>query len=213
MSSGHGVQCFVDIRTLLQVMLTPPEGGFIYLPPSAQWTQEGVTVAGGNGEGDNANQLNCLLGFCLIHDDDDNQQQQKTMVTIIIADFWNHRVVQWKTDDTSKNGQVITTDEDEGNKLARSTDMLYDKETDSFLIADSGNQRVLRNLYVTDIAKHEVRRYQLRGGIVEDKTGILVAGGNGEGVNLTQLAYPNCIFVDRQQNVYMSDSENDRIMK
>ncbi|CAF2993306.1 unnamed protein product [Rotaria sp. Silwood2] len=144
MSSGHGVQCFVDIRALLQVMLTPPEGGFIYLPPSAQWTQEGVTVAGGNGEGDNANQLNCLLGFCLIHDDDDNQQQQKTMVTIIIADFWNHRVVQWKTDDTSKNGQVITTGEDEGNKLARSTDVLYDKETDSFLIADSGNQRVLR---------------------------------------------------------------------
>ncbi|CAF5056151.1 unnamed protein product, partial [Rotaria socialis] len=89
------------------------------------------------------------------------------------------------------------------NQLQYPTDVLIDKETDSLIICDAGNRRVVRwsrrsgttqgeilidniycfglamddqrNLYVSDVAKHEVRRYQLG-----EKNYTLVAGGNGK---------------------------------
>ncbi|CAF4951514.1 unnamed protein product, partial [Rotaria socialis] len=64
------------------------------------------------------------------------------------------------------------------------------------------------DLYVSDTQKDEVRRYQLG-----EKNGTLVAGGNGEGDELNQLNGPAFLFVDRQQNVYVSDINNHRIMK
>ncbi|CAF3226213.1 unnamed protein product [Rotaria socialis] len=65
-----------------------------------------------------------------------------------------------------------------------------------------------RYLYVSDIGKVEVRRYQLG-----DKNGTLVAGGNGQGDGLSQLNIPTYLFVDREQNVYVSDNNNHRVMK
>ncbi|CAF3427270.1 unnamed protein product [Rotaria socialis] len=65
-----------------------------------------------------------------------------------------------------------------------------------------------RYLYVSDVGKHEVRRYQLG-----EKNGTLVAGGNGQGNGLYQLDMPRYLFVDRQQTVYVADNENHRVMK
>ncbi|CAF2254529.1 unnamed protein product, partial [Rotaria magnacalcarata] len=98
---------------------------------------------------------------------------------------------QWKKDDTT-NGQVVAGGKDDGNGLNQlkwPTDVLIDKETDSLIICDYGNDRVVRwsrrsgttqgevlidhincyglamdeqrYLYVSDWEKHEVRRYQL----------------------------------------------------
>ncbi|CAF1492887.1 unnamed protein product [Rotaria sordida] len=116
------------------------------------------------------------------------------------------------------------------------TDVLIDKEMDSLIICDADNQRVVRwsrrsgttegeilidniwcqglamddqrYLYISDTAKHEVRRYQ-----IGDKNGTIVAGGNGNGDDLNQLNEPRYIFVDQQQTVYVSDNYNHRIMK
>ncbi|CAF3233317.1 unnamed protein product, partial [Rotaria socialis] len=127
----------------------------------------------------------------------------------------------------------------EGNglhQLNSPTDVLIGKETDSLIICDRGNRRVVRwsrrsgttkgeilignikyfglamddqrNLYVSDIGKHEVRRYQLG-----EKNYTLVAGGNGKGDGLNQLNEPTYLFVDRQQTVYISDHNNHRVMK
>ncbi|CAF3394598.1 unnamed protein product [Rotaria socialis] len=146
--------------------------------------------------------------------------------------------MQWKNGDTT-NGQVVAGGKGRGNglnQLQYPTDVLIDKETDSLIICDLGNRRVVRwsrrsgttqgeilidniacwglaideqrNLYVSDVVKHEVRRYQLG-----EKNGTLVAGGNGEGANLNQLHQPGYLFVDRQQNVYVSDINNHRVMK
>ncbi|CAF5004042.1 unnamed protein product [Rotaria sp. Silwood1] len=196
------------------------------IPIDAQWSQNGKTVAGGNGKGDATNQLNDPRGLFV----DDDQ-------TMIIADFENHRIVQWKMGDT--NGQVIAGGKGQGNRLDQlkyPTDVLIDKETDSLIIYDWGNSRVVRwsrrsgttqgeilidnidcyglfmddqrYLYVSDNEKHEVRRYQ-----IGDKNGIIVAGGNGEGAGLNQLNWPTYIFVDQQQTVYVSDNKNHRVMK
>ncbi|CAF3116754.1 unnamed protein product [Rotaria socialis] len=65
-----------------------------------------------------------------------------------------------------------------------------------------------RYLYVSDYVKHKVRRCQLG-----EKNGTIVTGGNGEGDRLNQLNKPTFLFVDRQQSVYVSDSNNHRVMK
>ena len=116
------------------------------------------------------------------------------------------------------------------------TDVLIDEETNSLFIADRYNRRVLRwsrrqettqgeviidnitcwglavdhqrYLYVSDVGKHEFRRYT-----IGDKNGIVVADGNGQGNQLNKLNLPTCLFVDEEQAVYVSDSNNHRVMK
>ncbi|CAM4986578.1 unnamed protein product, partial [Rotaria socialis] len=171
------------------------------IPANATWKQNGVTIAGGHGLGNATNQLSYPHGIFV----DDNQ-------TVVIADNGNDRMMQWKNGDTT-NGQ-----------------------TDSLIICDRGNRRVVRwsrrsgttqgeilidniscwglamdeqrYLYVSDIGKHEVRRYQLG-----EKNGTLVAGGNEKGNDANQLNWPTYLFVDRQQTVYVSDYYNHRVMK
>ncbi|CAF2217862.1 unnamed protein product, partial [Rotaria magnacalcarata] len=107
----------------------------VNIPVNATWTQNGVTIAGGNGSGNATNQLYSPEGLFV----DDNQ-------TVVIADFKNHRIIQWKKDDTM-NGQVVAGGKDQGNglhQLNRPTDVLIDKETDSLIICDWGNPRVVR---------------------------------------------------------------------
>ena len=197
------------------------------LPTNARWSQNGVTVAGGNRNGNAPNQLNYPCGIDI---DDDNQ-------SIVIADCVNHRIVEWKID--AINGKVIAGGQGSGNRLDQLNyprNVLIDKETNSLFIADRGNRRVLRwsrcqettqgevmvdnvvceglaidhqrYLYVSDEVKHEVRRYT-----IGDKNGIVVAGGNGQGNQLNQLNYPTYLFVDEDQAVYVSDSSNHRVMK
>ncbi|CAF1312680.1 unnamed protein product, partial [Rotaria magnacalcarata] len=197
------------------------------IPNNTKWSQNGVTIAGGNGSGNATNQLNEPQGLFV----DDDQ-------TVVIADTYNHRIIQWKKDDTT-NGQVVAGGKGDGNGLNQlkwPTDVLIDKETDSLIICDYGNDRVVRwsrrsgttqgevlidhiscyglamdeqrYLYVSDWKKHEVRRYQLG-----EKNGTLVAGGNGQGGGLNQLNKPRYLFVDGQQNVYVSDQNNHRVMK
>ncbi|CAF4313709.1 unnamed protein product, partial [Rotaria magnacalcarata] len=104
--------------------------------------------------------------------------------------------------------------------LDQPSDVLIDKDTDSLIICDKGNYRVVRwsrrsgttkgeklidniscyglamdeqrYLYVSDIGKNEVRRYKFG-----ENNGTLVAGVNGGGVGLNQLSYPAHLFVDR----------------
>ena len=197
------------------------------LPTTARWSQNGVTVAGGYGCGNAVNQLYWPRGLDI---DDDNQ-------SIGIADYRNHRIVEWKigasNGEVIAGGQGRGNRLDQ---LYYPTDVLIDKETNSLFIADLRNRRVLqwsrhqdmtqgeiivdnidcrglaidhqRYLYVSDTAKHEVRRYT-----IGEKNGLVVADGNGRGNQLNQLSYPTYLFVDEEQAVYVSDSNNHRVMK
>ena len=199
------------------------------LSPNAQWSLNGVTVAGGNGRGSDVNQLWFLYGLDI---DDDNH-------SIVIADFGNHRIMEWKMG--ASHGKVIAGDRGQGNRLDQldgPIDVLIDKETNSLFIADQWNRRVVRwsrrqdttqgevivdnigcrglvidhqrYLYVSvsDVVKDEVRRYT-----IGDKNSIVVADGNGQGNQLNQLNVPTYLFVDEEQAVYVSDSNNHRVMK
>ncbi|CAF1352509.1 unnamed protein product, partial [Rotaria sp. Silwood1] len=193
--------------------------------PNARWQQNGITVAGGNRQGNGINQLSNPLGLYV----DDDQ-------TIYVADRANHRIVEWKRGATS--GQVVAGGNGQGSgdhQLHNPRDVIIDKERDSLIICDYSNRRVVRwprrngtsgetiisniacmgltmdengSLYVTDVERDEVRRYR-RG----ESQGTVVAGGNGNGNRLDQLSFPRYVFVDRDHSVYVSDEINHRVMK
>lgn len=185
-----------------------------------------MLTAGENVQSSTTTKLSSPLGLFV----DDDQ-------TVVIADYLNHRIVQWRKNDT--NGQTVAGGNGPGNQLNQlkgPTDVLIDKELDDLVICDSRNRRIIkwsrrrgtsdgtvyirnircyglamddeRNLYVSDFAGHGVQRYK-----VNEKRNTRVAGFKGRGTGLHQLDTPTMIFVDRQQTVYISDSNNHRIMK
>ncbi len=187
--------------------------------------QNGVAVAGGNGAGNGINQLSSPCG---VYVDDDQ--------TIYVADYSNHRIVGWKKGATV--GQVVAGGKGAGNRndqLNSPGNMIVDRKNDSLIIGDCENRRVVRwprrngasgetiisnvicaglsmdndgCIYVSDLIKHEVRRWKMG-----EINGTLVAGGNGVGNRFDQLNHPYYIFVDQDQSVYVSDGGNHRVMK
>ncbi|CAF0863782.1 unnamed protein product [Adineta steineri] len=192
-------------------------------PKFNKWKQNAISVAGENGEELQVNQLNGPYGIFI--------DQKKT---IFIADSWNHRIVEWKYN--ANEGQIIAGGNGKGDRMTQldePTDVIVDQQNHSIIIADRGNRRVIRwahrnqqilihnidcyglamdkhgFLYVPDQKKNEVRRWK----IGEYNEGIVVAGGNGKGNKLNQLNFPNFIFVDEEQSIYVSDHINHRVMK
>lgn len=209
-------------RFVLEALRT----SLIDIHPNAAWVQNGITIAGGNGEGNRANQLNYPRDLYI----DENQ-------AVYVADRSNHRIMKWVHSATS--GQIVAGGNGEGNRANQLNcpwDVIVDEERDNLLICDFGNNRLVRwprrngttkgetmisniactsltldendFLYVVDGGKHEVRRYRM--GSSEGK---VVAGGNGKGNRLDQFSLPSYVFVDQDRSVYVSDYENHRVMK
>ncbi|CAF0807339.1 unnamed protein product [Adineta steineri] len=189
------------------------------------YQQFGITVAGGNGKGQELNQLYCPLGICI-----DNNK------SIYIADSRNHRIVKWKLN--WNTGQIIAGGNgyrNQNNQLDSPKDIIFDKENNSFITCDTGNIQLIRYfdqnqtnqqtliskiycwgltmdkngfIYVSDRQNHEVRRWRQG-----NEEGELVAGGNGKGDHLNQLNKPRNIYIDDDYSLYISDSGNHRVMK
>ena len=101
---------------------------------NVRWIQTGLTVAGGLGAG---NEMNQLYNPSSVFVDDDQ--------TVYVADYSNHRIVEWKNGTTS--GHVITGRDGSRNRNDQfnyPTDVIFDKESDSLLISDQNNRRVMR---------------------------------------------------------------------
>ncbi|CAF5171470.1 unnamed protein product, partial [Rotaria magnacalcarata] len=45
------------------------------------------------------------------------------------------------------------------------------------------------------------------------KEGIVVAGGQGQGITLAQLNHPQGLFVDTLSTLYVADTSNHRVMR
>ncbi len=135
----------------------------------------GELVAGGNGQGNLSNQLNCPRNMIV----------DKKNGFLIICDRGNDRVVRWSLRNGTDGETIISA-------------------------IDCGGLAIDNNgyLYVSDVKKHEVRRWK-----IGERNGKLVAGGNGQGIRLDQLDRPWCIFVDEDHSVYISDHGNHRVMK
>ncbi len=182
-------------------------------------------MAGGNGWGHELNQL--ARSLCLYVDDDQ---------TVFVSDHFNHRVVEWNSGAAS--GRVVVGGHGQGtgkDQLDGPLKVIVDQQTDSLIICDYYNRRLVRwprqkgtsgeivisnvacssvamdnegSIYVSDYEKHEVKRWK-----IGETNGTVVAGGNGVGDRLDQLNYPRYIVVDQTHSVYVSDYGNHRVVK
>ena len=64
------------------------------------------------------------------------------------------------------------------------------------------------DIYVSDHVKNDVQRWKN-----DDKYAKTVAGGNNRGNRLDQLDFPTFIYVDDQLSIYISDTNNHRVVK
>jgi sugar lactone lactonase YvrE len=172
--------------------------------------------------------LNQLSKPCGIYIDNDQ--------TIYVADSDNHRIVEWTSN--AINGRIVAGGNGRGSQndqLNYPTKVIVDKLNNSLIICDQNNRRVVRwprrngqhgeilisnidcwdlimdnegYIYVSDIGKHEVRRWR-----IGESEGTIVAGGNGPGHNFHQLHRPEYIYIDEDHSVYVSDMNNHRVMK
>jgi sugar lactone lactonase YvrE len=156
--------------------------------------------------------------------------------TLYVADFANHRIMEWKRN--AINGQIVAGGNGEGNRndqLNYPIKVIIDKKNDSLIICNYGNRKLVRwsrrngrsgetlisnidcfdlimdndgYLYVSNKEIHEVRRWKMG-----ETEGTIVAGGNGKGNRLDQLNTPRYIFIDEDHSVYVSDEYNHRVMK
>ncbi|CAF0795230.1 unnamed protein product [Adineta steineri] len=189
-------------------------------PINATWKQNGTTVAGGHGTGNELNQLDNPHG---IYVDDDEE-------ATYIADMQNNRIVQWKFNTTS--GEIIAG-ENGSDELFGPTDVTVDKKNDSLIICEHGRSQVVRwslrnrrkqGIIIQDIScfslvmndngdlyvstYNNVRRWRER-----DASWIIVAGGDKLGSTYGLLHNPEFIFVDQTYSIYVSDTGNQRVMK
>ena len=186
-----------------------------------RYTQHGMTIAGGNGQG---NELNQLKYPCTIAIGDGGK--------IYIADYGNCRIMEWESN--VRNSRVVFDGQAEGSGVCCPRDVIIDPRMNSLIFSDWVSRRVMRyfcddqthrnvispidcnnltmdrdgSLYVSDWQTDEVKRW--RGGETE---GTVIAGGNGKGNQLNQLDQPTFIFVDDQYAVYIADLGNHRVMK
>ena len=81
---------------------------------NATWNPNGITVAGGNGEGSELNQLRYPWGFFV---DDD--------AAVYVADTWNFRVVVWTQG--ASNGRVVAGGNGQGEHLDQLDGIKYSR--------------------------------------------------------------------------------------
>ena len=144
---------------------------------------DGTLVAGGNGRGDQLNQLS-YPSYIFI---DDEQ-------SVYVSDCDNHRVMKWVKN--ANEGVIVAGGQGQGNslkQLSRPTGIVVDQ---------------LGTLYVVDGGNHRVMRW-LKGA----KAGSVIIGGNGEGDQPNQFNYPQDLSFDKDNNLYVVDLENSRVSK
>lgn len=224
--------------------LWQPEGvfvdaaGYIYVadagnnrvqrfPPGSTALTPGVTVAGGNGNGFAANQLN--LPRTVFVDGSGN---------LYVVDQYNERVQKFPPGSTSAT-PGITVAGNLGNPLA-----VYVDAAGNVYIAESGYDQVTKwapgattgvivaggngrgaaanqfngpdgiyvdaggNIYVSDELNNRVQKWAPGA-----TSGITVAGGNGAGSAPNQMSYPVGMSLDGYGNIYVSDVTTNSVRK
>tara|TARA_B110000879_G_scaffold52895_1_gene75132 strand:- start:962 stop:1741 length:780 start_codon:yes stop_codon:yes gene_type:complete len=141
----------------------------------------GITVAGGNDYGQNANQLN-----------EPGKITLDPLGSIYIADTKNHRIQKWYND--AKEGETFAGGNGPG-------DSLNQLDTPYGIALDSDGF-----LYVSEIKNHRVVRWDPKA-----EEGVIVAGGNGSGNGSNQLSSPMGIVLDQNKNLYVADTYNHRV--
>ena len=147
------------------------------------YASTGTTVAGDNGRGSNANQLDDNTG--VVVDSSNN---------VYVLDRDNHRLQKWAPG--ASTGVTVLGGGGSGsasNKLNNPMGMDI----------DSSN-----NIYIADKENYRIQKWT-----PGNSTATTVAGGNGFGSNANQLLEPMGVAIDSSGNLYVADGGNDRVQK
>ncbi len=186
----------------------------------------GQIVAGGNGNGNQTNQLNYPTDVII----------DKEKNSLIIADSGNRRVMRWSLEHNTKNGEIIIKDIDCIHLTMDKNGSLYvsdvkknevrrwkrGDQNGTIVAGGNGKGNHLNqlnfftyifvdeddSLYVSDTRNDRVMKW-----VKDAKEGIVVAGGNGQGDSLTQLSSPQGVIVDQLGQICVADGGNGRVMR
>ncbi|XZF14901.1 gliding motility-associated C-terminal domain-containing protein [Chitinophagaceae bacterium MMS25-I14] len=142
----------------------------------------GTTVAGGNGVGSAANQLNNPYAIYI-----DNNATD-----LYITDYVANRVQKW-----TAGGSTGTTVAG-GNGAGAAANQL---NSPYGILVDG-----LKNVYISDGGNNRIQRWAPGA-----TSGITIIGGNGAGTALNQLNSPDGIFMDGNGNIYIPENSNQRV--
>ena len=140
-------------------------------------------MAGGNGRGSAANQLNYPNDIAL-----------DASGNIYVCDRDNHRIQKWAPGATE--GITVAG----GNGYGSGASKLWEPHgvaVDAF-----------GNIYIGDTYNERVQKWA-----PGETKGVTVAGGNGMGSSANQLNSPHGIVLDDNGNLYISDKGNERVQK
>jgi len=144
---------------------------------------KGTIVAGGNGKGNQLNQLNEPTYIFVDREE-----------TVYISDSGNHRVMKWLK--YASEGIVVAGGHGQGNNL---------KQLDcpqGLLLNEIGD------IYVADSENHRIMCWSLGA-----KEGRIVVGGNGRGIESNRFRRPTGLTFDIDNNLYVVDCDNHRIQR
>lgn len=212
-SNPYGV--FVDKAGYIYVA-DASNSQILKFPPGSTPTTMGNVVAGGNGAGSDANQLDNPTS---VYVDDSGY--------IYVSDFNNNRIQKFPSNSTgSTNGVTVAAD-----GLSGPMDVKLDAGGNIY-VSDYNNGRVLEfpsnsistttgtevatnlnypegialdafgNIYVADYGNNRIQKFP---------GDVTVAGGNGYGTDDNQLANPSGVYVDAGGKIFVVDQGNARI--
>ena len=190
-------------------------------------SKSGQIVAGGNGSGNQMNQLTYPTDIII----------DKNKTHLIICDHGNKRVVRWPLNGDGVGEIVIPNIACNGlamdnqgflyvSDIAQSCVIRWNKNIDesSRTIVAGGNGKgsnlnqlndpyyvfVDRNnsIYISDNKNHRIVKWDANA-----KQGVIVAGGQGQGNLSSQLSDPLGVIVDRCGAIYVADAGNSRVMR
>ncbi len=156
-------------------------------PPGSTSATNGTVVAGGNGQGGGANQLD---GPTSVFVDGSGN--------IYVADLLNQRVQMFPAGRTSATNGVTVAG---GNGFGNAANQLYDPQ--AIFVDGAGN------LYVASFSR--VQKFPL--GSTSATAGPVVAGGNNAGSGANQLNSVSDLYVDAGGYIYVADEYNNRIQQ
>ncbi|CAF3990023.1 unnamed protein product, partial [Adineta steineri] len=145
--------------------------------------RQGTVVAGGNGQGNQFNQLN-QPHYIFVDKDH----------SVYIADYMNNRVMKWIKN--AVQGSLIAPGQ------------VFNENPNSSVQPISVIVDHVGNIYVSSKDSHQITRWSP--GEIEGTT---VVGEEESGSGPTQLINPQALLFDGQGNLYVADSGNHRIQK
>ncbi|CAF0819241.1 unnamed protein product [Adineta ricciae] len=151
-----------------------------------RWTNgdtEGTIVAGGNGRGNQLNQLN-YPSYIFV----DLER------SVYVSDSNNNRVMKWVKG--AKEGIVVAGGQGQGDSLTQLSN------PQGLVVDQCGH------VYVADSHNHRVVRW-----LPNSTKGSIMVGGNGQGARPNQFNCPLGISFDRHGNLWVVDWGNNRVQK